>query len=271
MWRGIRTLDRLPQLRRWDGLSLNAAGLVAANRRVINYFRLAGAGRRMGTLWPGTKVPAAVLPGSLCALAVSKRNMAPTHRSGVRLITLAQVAGVIFSGWLVWLYTVLPPTERQSLASLFAEASFYVLLAWSCGAAIIFCVYLVVSLADPPEVIRLSVRSSAPAMWFAPAFILLSAPVPAAAAVSLVLIVNASRMLVSHWVALEPPVASPRLRWASVLMCSLAAQAGAVSMLWRAPLPAAAFLAASAAMLTSLAFVSGAYRPDRHPVCRRPC
>jgi hypothetical protein len=203
---------------------------------------------------------------------------------GARFLATTQAAGVIASGWLVWFYIVLPQLGRHSLASLLGSALIYVSTAWICGGAITFCVYMVVSLVEMPDVIRFSVRSSAPAMWFAPAIILLSIPSPAAFVVSLVLVSHAARVLASLWVRMESPI--HRLKpegtgdtvpfhaaagegvsfsrdWATVLICSFTAQAGMVAMLWRHPLLAAVFLATSTAILTSLAIVTGAHRPGR--------
>jgi hypothetical protein len=55
-----------------------------------------------------------------------------------------------------------------------------VTLAWICGGIVTFWVYFVLSLADLPRATRFSLRMSAPAMWFAPAIVLLSAPLAAA-------------------------------------------------------------------------------------------
>src|ERR1035438_4085554 len=54
------------------------------------------------------------------------------------------------------------------------------------GAVVAFWVYFVVSLADVPHATRFSLRTSTPAMWFAPAIVLLSTPLAGAFAASLV-------------------------------------------------------------------------------------
>lgn len=73
-----------------------------------------------------------------------------------------------------------PRLGLESLASMFAEALLYVALAWICGAVVTFWVYFVVSLADVPRATRFSLRTSTPAMWFAPAIVLLSTPLAGA-------------------------------------------------------------------------------------------
>jgi hypothetical protein len=49
-----------------------------------------------------------------------------SNKLGDRLIAAAQVAGVLATGWFVWINAVLPRLGLQSLASIAAEALFYV-------------------------------------------------------------------------------------------------------------------------------------------------
>ena len=214
------------------------------------------------------------------------KKVSASSKFGDRLIAAGQVAGVLATAWLVWEHAVLPQLGLRPVAAIVSEAVFYVAAAWMCGALTTFCVYMVISLADLPSALRFSFRSSTAAMWFAPAIVLLSAPLPAAFVVSLFLIANATRHLISQWAAVELPiewraparpvpaypfrVAAPDagfLWWhsAPVLMASLAAQAGLVELLWRHRLPAAALFALSTAILTSLSISTGAYRPGKPP------
>jgi hypothetical protein len=142
---------------------------------------------------------------------------------------------------------------------------------------------LVVSLSDLARVARFTFRTSAPAMWFAPAIVLLSAPIAAAFAVSVLLVANATRLLISQWAAIESPIPLPEpaltepalllsvaspdtpVLSAPVLMGSFTAQAALVAMLWRHPFLAAALFAWSTAILTSLSITTGAYRPGKPP------
>jgi hypothetical protein len=213
-------------------------------------------------------------------------RVSPSHKIGDRLIAAAQVAGVVATGWFVWIHNVRPRLGFESLAGMFAEALLYVALAWICCAVVTFWVYFVVSLADVPRATRFSLRTSAPAMWFAPAIVLLSTPLAGAFAASLVLVANATRQLISQWGVVDSPirrmeparaepallfrVASPDaafLSWnsAPVLMGSFTAQAGLVAMLWGHPFRAAALFAMSTAILTSLSIATGAYRPGKPP------
>jgi hypothetical protein len=213
-------------------------------------------------------------------------RVSASNKIGNRLIAAAQVAGVLATAWFVWVNHVLPRLGLQSVTSMFVQALFYVTFAWICGGVVTFSVYFVVSLADLPSATRFSLRSSAPAMWFAPAIVLLSIPVAGALVVSLFLVANATRQLISEWGVIESPihrlgraptapalmfrVASPEaafLSWNSVpvLMGSFTAQAGLVAMLWRYPFRAAALFALSTAILTSLSIATGAYRPGKPP------
>ncbi|MGC9950350.1 MAG: hypothetical protein ABSF64_28630 [Bryobacteraceae bacterium] len=211
--------------------------------------------------------------------------MSASDKIADRLIAGFQVAGVLATGWFVWTYNILPRLGLQSLAGIAAEALFYVTLAWICGAVTTFLVYFVIALADLPGAARFSLRTSAPAMWFAPAIVLLSTRFAAAFPVSLLLIANATRQLISQWGIIASPIhrreaarteptpmfstASPEAvySWTSApfLMGSLLAQAGLVAMLWGHPFRAAAFFAISTAILTSLSIATGAYLPGKTP------
>ena len=172
------------------------------------------------------------------------------------------------------------------MSGIAAEALFYVILAWIGGGIVTFWVYFVVALADLPRAARFSLRTSAPAMWFAPAIVLLSTPFAAAFLVSLLLVANATRQLISQWGVIESPTpriepvgaraalmfrtAPPEtafLSWnsAPVLMGAFTAQAGLVALLWRHQFRAAILFTISTAILTSLSISTGAYRPGKPP------
>ena len=224
--------------------------------------------------------------GVLANVVLDRNSGSASNDIGHRLIAGTQVAGVLATAWFVWINAILPRLGLRSLASIAAEAMLYVMLAWICGAAIAFSVYFVVSLADLPRVTRFSLRASAAAMWYAPAIVLLSAPSASAFAVSIFLVVNATRHLFSQWGAIESPIdrmkparTPPALLFGSagpdtafllwspvpVLLVSFTAQAGVVAMLWRHEFRAAVLLAMSTAILTSLAIARGAYRPAQPP------
>ena len=204
-------------------------------------------------------------PRAVFVPAGVKGNVPATGESRGRLLTIAQVAGVVVMGWLVWSDAVLPRLRWESAADLASEALFYVMLAWMVAAFIACAMYFTVSLADMPEAFRFSLRSTAPAMWFAPAVILASLPLPAAFLVSAVLVAHAARQLMARWWA-PAALGYATVKPANAMLASGAAQLGLVAELWNHPLAAAALLAAAAAMVTSLAIATGAYQPVREPV-----
>ena len=179
---------------------------------------------------------------------------------------------MVATGWFVWIHNVRPRLGLESLAGQFGEALVYVALAWICGGLVMGWVYFVVSTADLPRAMRFTVSNSAPAMWFAPAIVLLSRPLAGAFAASLFLVANATRQLIAQWGVMESPVqrseaarTEPARLFGVALMASLTAQAGLAAMLWSHPFPAAALMALSTAILTSLSIASGAYWPEKTP------
>jgi hypothetical protein len=213
-------------------------------------------------------------------------RVSTSHKIAGRLIAAAQIAGLLATAWYIWAHYVLPRLGFQSLVLTAAQSLLYVTLAWLCSAIVTFWVYFVAALADLPRASRFSLSSSSAAMWFAPAIVLLSAPVPGAFIVSLVLVANATRRLIAQWGIVDSPIhkvaalrappvllfrtAGPDadfLSWNSVpvLAGSFAAQAGLVALLLRHPFRAAALFALSTAILTSLSIATGAYRPGKPP------
>ena len=167
-------------------------------------------------------------------------------------------------GWLVWSNAILPRLRWQSAMDLASQACAFVMLGWISAAAIAFAVYFVVSLADFPEAVHFSLRSAAPAMWFAPAVILASTPMPAALLVSVILVANATRQLIAKW-APAGVAGLSAVNPATAIAGACVAQLGLVEEAWHRPVAAAVFFAGSAAIVTWLALASGAYRPVREP------
>jgi hypothetical protein len=120
-------------------------------------------------------------------------------------------------------------------------------------------VWVTASFNDTGHIVRAAICSSAVAMWFAPAIILLSAATAATFTASLILIVNTTRLLIGQWFPRK--AAGPRTRF-ELQPCfgaALVTQSGLVAFLWGYPLLAAAFIAAGAAIVTALALLTGAY------------
>ena len=84
---------------------------------------------------------------------------------------------------------------------------------------------------------------------------------------SLLLVANTTRLLIAQWLPAPQITALPmRSSRSPAVAGSVTVQSGLVALLWGYPLLAAAFFAAGAAMLTTFAIVTGAYRSAKPPV-----
>ena len=178
------------------------------------------------------------------------------------LISLAQVAGLLATGWVIWFASLVPRLDRRPLAFILAEAVEYALMAWAWSAAVTFTLFIMVPKSGRAgmtrgDVIGITLRTASTAVWFAPATILLSMFSPAALAAALVLVVNTTRLLCFHWRPVYADLKLPEsmLPAATVSACM---QAGMVAILLDYPLAGSALFAMSAAMLTLLAILTGA-------------
>lgn len=115
------------------------------------------------------------------------------------LMLIAQVAGLCATGWIVWSVAVLPRLTRQPLADIVRSALLQTLFACGSGAAITLVLYLAIARSIRRDAALLALRTSATAVWFAPAAILLTALSPAAIGAALVLVVSATRLLYDQW------------------------------------------------------------------------
>ncbi|HYW48042.1 MAG TPA: hypothetical protein VE959_34580 [Bryobacteraceae bacterium] len=191
---------------------------------------------------------------------------------------LVQAAGLLATGWLIWLTSLSPRIHRFTWSSLIGHALGYALLAWVWSAVITFALYLAVPAHQRRDVLWTSFRTAGAAVWFAPAIILLTQLSPAALAPALVLVVTATRLLYCEWRLRHPPLEDPAPlpyvpgtfgenqppppfflnRLAPALVVALCIQAGVIAIWWRFPLLAAGLFAAGAAVLTINAVSSGA-------------
>ena len=187
------------------------------------------------------------------------------HRN---LMLMAHVAGLAATGWMVWNLSVLPRLDREPFAGIAEQALKYTLLTCGASAAIAIGLYLVTSRSAHLEALRLAIRTSSTAVWFAPATILLSALSPLAVSAALVLVISATRLLYSEWRQLHPNNSSarvlpvgrllfdfspPALRFRDVapgFTASAALQGVAVAVPLGYPLLAAALFCLSLSMVT---------------------
>ena len=197
-----------------------------------------------------------------------------------RTLFCLQVIGLCATGWLVWHVAVIPRLASQTLAGVLNGALECALIAACSSACIALGVYLIVSGPPRREAVSAALRTSATAIWFAPATILLSALSPAALCAALVLVVSTTRLLYSEWRRVFPPVSpeftpiadpafelppSPLFKRDLIpgLTASFAVQAGIVAVVLGYALLSAILFCVAAVMFTLSTLVSGMYDADR--------
>jgi hypothetical protein len=209
-------------------------------------------------------------PDAVGAQPLARRN----------LLVVAQFAGLLATAWLVWRTSVVPRLNHQTLASLVSEALQHAFVAGASCVCITLALYLMIARSSRIDGLRIALRTSATAVWLAPATILLSAMSPAALAAALVLVASTTRLLYSQWAEIHPyaplPVISPdrllfepppsplRIRdLIPGLAASFGVQAGVIAIPAGYPLLAAALFCLSVSMVTLSTLLAGVYRVDR--------
>jgi len=213
------------------------------------------------------------------AIVEAGRRAIPPAWNG-RLGILVQIASLAATGWITWITTIHPRLHRLTLSRMLGDALLYALLACTWSAAIALALYLALPKSESRNMLCAILRTSAVAVWFAPATILLSHVAPAALAASLALVVTATRLLYSEWLAAVPPVEEPRIHpglfgenlppapaITRELGTGLAAagvlQSAVLAAMAQAPLLAGALSALAAAILTMFAITAGAASAER--------
>jgi hypothetical protein len=198
-----------------------------------------------------------------------------------RLAFWLQLASLAATGWLLWQPVLVTHWPHDSPFTVLMRAMIFALVACLAGGLITVVLYLVLR-QDQQDVIHATLRTSAVAVWFAPAVILLTELSPAAAVAALVLVVNATRVLYAQWRVDAPaPAPAPPLEglfarfllprpshWKQLapgLAASLCAQTGVTAILLRRPALAGLALAMSAATITVFAQSSRALESPRPP------
>jgi hypothetical protein len=193
------------------------------------------------------------------------------------LMLIAQVAGLFATAWIVWSMAVLPRLSQQPLAEIVRTALVYAMFACGSGAAITLVLYLAIARTIRHDAVLLAVRTSATAVWFAPAAILLTALSPAAIGAALVLVVSATRLLYDQWRRFYPQRETPSVPVASLLfgpppqsfqvwdfipalIAALALELAALMFPLGYPLLAGALICLGLAMLTLLVLMAGSGR-----------
>jgi hypothetical protein len=202
--------------------------------------------------------------------------VAPPESRRPKLTLVAQIAGLLATGWIVWSFSVAPRLGRLPLGFIIGQAFLRAFVAAAGAAAMTIGLYLIATRTVRSDGIRMALRTSATAVWFAPAAILLSEMSPVAFGAAIVLLISATRLLYSQWRLLHPTpdtlpectglfeTEAPPLRLRDLfpgLSTALALQATVAAVLLRYSLVAAVMLCWSVAMLTLLSVMGGAADP----------
>jgi hypothetical protein len=198
-----------------------------------------------------------------------------------RLVPCLQVAGILFTGWLMWRSALGLQWARVPLSWLILRAAVYALAACLAGALITVVLYLAASQWEKEDVIRATFRASSSAVWFAPCVILLTHLSNAAVIPALLLVVNATHLLYIQWRVKQPPLETPRDTglFASAqlpdrrfirdfgpgLAISFTVQTGVCAVLLHRPILAGFALTAGTALATVFGLASRGIQPDKPP------
>ena len=191
------------------------------------------------------------------------------------LMLAVQIGGLLVTSWIVWSVSLQPRLDREPLPDLVLQVLSYTLLVCLSAAVITLGLYVLVARSFDDDTIRMALRTSGTAVWFAAATILLAQMSPATLPAALVLIVSTTRLLYSQWRLVHPgyrapfiaplthpffdPTPAPRLReLIPGLAASIALQAGIIAFAGY-PLLAASLFCLGVSMLTLCALQAGAY------------
>src|SRR5215831_19389558 len=107
-----------------------------------------------------------------------------------RLALVFQIASLALTGWFLWGARFWSRGIPISITDVLLRSLVYALLACMAGAGITLILYLVSARErEPEDLLRVTLRTSRAAIWFAPSIILFTALSPAAAAAAAVLVV----------------------------------------------------------------------------------
>ncbi len=207
-----------------------------------------------------------------------------------RLTLWAEVLSLCATGWFVWKFSLSPQLAATTPAQLMMRGMGFAVAAWLWSLVIAFILHFAIRQVDQVDVVEASLRTSAAAVWFAPATLLMIHLSPLALPVALVLVINATRLLYSEWrqIHQEPEriaILVPQEAWllasgelplnffprhfGSALLIACALQIAAAAELMRHTLAAAALFALSAALLTVFSISVGAWEEASRPTLPR--
>ena len=202
-------------------------------------------------------------------------------RSNSRLILAVQIASLCTTGLLLWLGSSAFRLARAPLSVIVEQAFLFAFVAWLWSAATAFLLYLAIPRPPGEYMLLRTLRTSAVAVWFAPATILLSRMSPATLLAALALVVTATRLLYSEWRLIHPvqetAFAGPhglfdeylapdplfRREFLTALTVSMALQSAATARMFHHPVTAGALFTMTVAALTLFAMTSGVLPAER--------
>ena len=207
---------------------------------------------------------------------------------GIRasLTLLAEAVSLAGTAWFVWKFSVSPQLAASTPMQLALKSMGFAVAAWVWSLVIAFLLHAGIRQVEQVDVVGATLRTSAAAVWFAPATILMIHFSPLALPVALVLVINATRLLYSEWrqvhIAQEPaPILVPQEAWllgagelpvdffprhfGTALLIAFALQMAGWAELMRRTLTAAALFALGAALLTVFSISAGAWDEAKRP------
>ncbi len=199
---------------------------------------------------------------------------------------MAQTLSLLATVWFMWRFRFAPRSAGQAFVPAFRSAVMFTLGAAGWSAAVALILNLAIRRVERVDVIGATLRTSAVAVWFAPATMLLSSFSAWGMPAALVLVVNATRLLYSQWQMVYPqethasvlvpqeagmlgggelPSAILPRHFGPALLVSVGAQSGLAAELLRRHMLAAALFVMSSAILTVFAISSGVWNGQRQP------
>lgn len=202
------------------------------------------------------------------------------------LVLAAQSISLLATGWVMWGVWGGPRAPTQPFGKVLETAVLFTLLTWLWSAVVALLLHAAIRSVERVDVVGATLRTSAVAVWFAPATMLFASlslwSIPAA----LVLVVHATRLLYAQWRQIHPaeraspvlvsyeawPIGSGELpapfmprHLGPSMVVSLGVQSGIAAYLMLHPMLGAALLTMSAAVLTVFAISAGVWTGHRQP------
>jgi hypothetical protein len=198
----------------------------------------------------------------------------------------AQILSLLATAFFMWVFRFASQPTGRSFWTALETGAFYTLGAWLWCAVVALGLNLAIRRVEQVDVIGATLRTSAVAVWFAPATMLLSSFSAWGMPAALVLVVSATRRLYHQWELVyvrktAAPVLVPQeagmlgtgelstpvlpRHLGPALAVSFGLQSGLAAELLRSPMLAAAFLVMSTAILTIFGISAGVWTGQKEP------